>query len=351
MNRKTLHGARLCVRSLFLIAALALVALAVACSAAEQPPVAVASETAKAPATRPAKADPADWCKGHGVPESMCTRCNPELVEPFKKSGDWCAEHGYPESVCPTCNPMDPPKPAGEAAAAPSMQVAAADPSDWCKGHSVPESKCTICNPELIPKFKEAGDWCEEHGLPESVCPQCTTKPVTSAIEPGTRVRFKSAQIESAAGIETVAARTLELGDEIACVGRVEYDGNRYADVRSTTAGIVRRVHVSPGDRVRRGQALFELESVDVGDAQGRLATARERFETDRARHERLETLHARQMVSDEERDRSAQRLAAAGAEMRSAESALRITGAPASRHDGRFVLRAPIDGIVVARD
>lgn len=46
-----------------------------------------------------------DWCGEHAVPESQCTRCNPELVAAFKATGDWCEEHGLPESQCLTCNP------------------------------------------------------------------------------------------------------------------------------------------------------------------------------------------------------------------------------------------------------
>jgi len=58
-----------------------------------------------------------DWCGEHGVPESMCTRCNSTLIAAFKATGDWCAEHGLPESQCLACNPdlkiERPPKPAG----------------------------------------------------------------------------------------------------------------------------------------------------------------------------------------------------------------------------------------------
>ena len=46
-----------------------------------------------------------DWCGEHGVPESLCTRCDPSLVAAFKATGDWCAEHGLPESQCLKCNP------------------------------------------------------------------------------------------------------------------------------------------------------------------------------------------------------------------------------------------------------
>ncbi len=46
-----------------------------------------------------------DWCDGHQVPESLCTRCNPSLIPAFKATGDWCSEHGLPESQCLICNP------------------------------------------------------------------------------------------------------------------------------------------------------------------------------------------------------------------------------------------------------
>lgn len=57
----------------------------------------------------------ADWCEEHKVPESQCTRCNPDLIAAFKATNDWCEEHGLPESQCLVCNPdlkiERPPKP------------------------------------------------------------------------------------------------------------------------------------------------------------------------------------------------------------------------------------------------
>ena len=46
-----------------------------------------------------------DWCEEHQVPESQCTRCNPDLIPAFKATNDWCPEHGVPESQCKICNP------------------------------------------------------------------------------------------------------------------------------------------------------------------------------------------------------------------------------------------------------
>ena len=66
-------------------------------------------ERSSAAGNEPHAAETRDWCGEHGVPESMCTRCNPNLSATFQESGDWCAEHAFPESVCPQCNPATPP--------------------------------------------------------------------------------------------------------------------------------------------------------------------------------------------------------------------------------------------------
>ena len=42
-------------------------------------------------------------CPGHGVPEALCSRCNPALIPGFKAEGDWCAGHAVPESQCMVC--------------------------------------------------------------------------------------------------------------------------------------------------------------------------------------------------------------------------------------------------------
>jgi hypothetical protein len=60
-------------------------------------------EPAKAPLIQ--KAQVADWCPEHGVPESACTRCNAKLIAQFQAKGDWCKEHSLPESQCIACHP------------------------------------------------------------------------------------------------------------------------------------------------------------------------------------------------------------------------------------------------------
>ena len=81
-------------------------ALGIGCSK-EQPSKAApaaAEDKAHAPSgVKPGSHE--DWCSEHEVPESQCTRCNPDLIPAFKATNDWCPEHGLPESQCKICNP------------------------------------------------------------------------------------------------------------------------------------------------------------------------------------------------------------------------------------------------------
>ncbi len=44
-------------------------------------------------------------CAEHGVPEALCTKCNPALANVFKAKGDWCEEHNRADSQCFVCHP------------------------------------------------------------------------------------------------------------------------------------------------------------------------------------------------------------------------------------------------------
>ncbi len=66
----------------------------------------LATAFALGPESSPVKIDMSKgWCGGHGVPESVCTRCDTSLIPQFKAANDWCDEHDLPETQCILCNP------------------------------------------------------------------------------------------------------------------------------------------------------------------------------------------------------------------------------------------------------
>ena len=284
----------------------------------------------------------------HGVPADQCTKCNPDLIAVFKEMGDWCNEHGVPESQCRQCNPnlrFD---------ATPA--TAAAVP--WCKEHSVPEAMCTKCNPTLIAKFIAANDYCREHGYPESVCPYCHPEKVKAGgheppafPEPGTKVKLASAETEQKAGIQTAVAEAKPFARSIEVVGQLQFDQNRLARLSARGEAVVSEVKVDIGDRVRKGQILVVLSSGAIGGAQSRLAAAKARVEAAQAALGREQSLHESGISSKKDVEQARTELAAAKADHDAARSELRAAGAGDAGTGGRYVLAAPFDGTVVARE
>ena len=249
-----------------------------------------------APESVQAVAQAEDMCAEHGVPEALCTKCNPALIPVFEARGDWCAEHGFPESICPTCNPG-----AAEARAA----AMANDPAAAATG------------------------------LP--------------SVEART-VRFAAPGIEESAGIETATARRAEAAASVECTARIGFNADHLADIRAIVPGIVRRVRAELGAHVERGAPLFDLESTHVGEIQGALEAARQRIRTAEANLARQRELQASEIASARQVELAERELATARSEARAAESTLRMAGAAQSASSGRYTLRSPIAGTVVRR-
>lgn len=230
------------------------------------------------------------------------------------------------------------------------------DPDDWCGGCGVPESMCTRCHPELIERFQAAGDYCDAHGFPESVCPQC--HPMQAPVGPRPHspplgeksIRFRSSSIESAAGIETVAARRDSLGIELESTARIEFDRNRMADICAPIPGVIREIAVDLGEDVSAADVLFVLESSRVGDLQARRQAARERLETARTNLDRQVRLREGGISSQRQIELARRELESAQAELRSIDGSLRLSGAPRVGRAGRFSVRSPLAGEVVRR-
>jgi len=228
-----------------------------------------------------------------------------------------------------------------------AMTVGCSGEGDWCTGHGLPESMCTKCNPSLIAGFKASGDWCAGHGYPESACPFCNPQTAPSGAR---TVRLASPGLEVTAGIDTVTARLLVSAPGVECPARIEFDSDRVADVRSTVPGLIRRVFIGLGDTVKRGQPLFELTSARVGEVQGVLQTAQERVRTAEANLVRLRDLRADDVASARQVEIAEQGLAEARAQASSAETMLRLAGAPQSSPAGSYTITAPLGGTVVER-
>jgi cobalt-zinc-cadmium efflux system membrane fusion protein len=139
-------------------------------------------------------------------------------------------------------------------------------------------------------------------------------------------------------GLETVAAPIL-------LTGEVSFDERRIGHVGSQVAGIIKKVHVALGDKVKKGGPLVEIDSVTVGEAQTSYQEARGLLELAQRDFDRVSQLRKESIASEKEFFQAKQALDAAAIRAAGARGKLRRLGGSAR---GTIVLRAPMDGSVL---
>ena len=255
--------------------------------------------------------------------------------------------------VAGACGDQDAPRAQARAGSA------AATAEGMCAEHGVLEAVCTKCNPALIPVFQAKGDWCAEHGFPESFCPICHPerggRPDTDvsgggdgAPPHGTKIRFKTREAATEAGIEVARAETRPGGARIETVATIAYDATRRAEVNARAAGVVRALAVDVGAQVKPRAPLATIESAQVGADRSRLAAASSRVEIAEVTFAREQELAAKGVSSQKDVLEARQALDEARAERRAAEAALGMVGGGGS--GARYTLTAPLAGTVIRR-
>ncbi|RYZ06260.1 MAG: efflux RND transporter periplasmic adaptor subunit [Myxococcales bacterium] len=240
-----------------------------------------------------------------------------------------------------------------------SAKPAAAPVGDgMCEEHRVLEAVCTQCNPKLIPVFKDKQDWCEKHGFPESFCPSCHPErggrpaaevSADAAPADGTRIRFKSKQTATIAGIETARAAVRPNQAALVAPARVAYDATRLALVNARSPGVVRELKVDTGSKVKKGDALMTIDSAGVGADRARLVAARARVRVADESFRRESQLETEGVSTRASVLRAQQELDSAKSEEAALAASLSVLGA-SSQGVGGYTLTAPLSGIVTDR-
>jgi cobalt-zinc-cadmium efflux system membrane fusion protein len=152
--------------------------------------------------------------------------------------------------------------------------------------------------------------------------------------------------------ITTTAVESRSAGESAAVLGELHVDEERYAEVASPIAAQAVRLLAAAGDRVSGGAALLELASLEVGKARGSYAEAEARRQLAAHALARKRGLAEERIAPQREVQEAEAEWRAADAGVASARAALESLGVSAEVGDGgRFLLRAPVGGVVLERD
>ena len=160
------------------------------------------------------------------------------------------------------------------------------------------------------------------------------------------RQQLESQQMRVEPAAEQPVAAALD------AAGRIAFDDLRVSHVFSPASGRVVRIEASLGQHVRKGDALLEIESPDVGAAMSDVGKAQADLaatERDLKRQHELVDAHAGAQKDLDQAQNAYDRARAELARARQRSELFRRNGA--SGVTQRFVLRAPIEGEVIARN
>ncbi|WP_255581677.1 efflux RND transporter periplasmic adaptor subunit [Cupriavidus sp. AU9028] len=181
---------------------------------------------------------------------------------------------------------------------------------------------------------------CERHEAPPAQAPVVEGASITLPAGAMAGIRVEP--------VRQGAARSLALP------GRLMWNEDRTARVGSPFAGRVTTILAEPGSTVRVGQPLAVLASPEFSAAQADARKAGADAELAARALARQRELHDAGIIARKEFDLAQAEAARADAERRRAEAVLRQTGGTHAAGDPDaegFVLRAPIAGLVVARN
>jgi cobalt-zinc-cadmium efflux system membrane fusion protein len=180
-------------------------------------------------------------------------------------------------------------------------------------------------------------------------------------------VRLTPAAIAEA-GITTWKVQPVDLEHMLILTGSVEYDENRLLQVAANVKGRAARVPVDLGARVREGDAVLEIESVELARAREELLRELAGLRVSALGHERAKALVAAKAISAAEFEAREGEYLAKKAAAEAAERTLHLFGVadaeiaalrasvgsggslPSGHQAPRLVLRAPFDGRVIER-
>ena len=163
----------------------------------------------------------------------------------------------------------------------------------------------------------------------------------------------------SRAAIQTAPVEQRTLAAQLSTTGQVDFDQNRLAHVSPRISGRVHRVHAVLGQKVGTGQALAEIDSIELGQTKAAFLQAKAREELARKSFDRAQSLLADRIASEQEVIEAEASLREATAALQTAEETLHLYGLSQSQIDALtyedrkaaiYPLRAPFAGTVVER-
>ena len=218
-----------------------------------------------------------------------------------------------------------------------------------CPEHGVPEGECSLCNPTIkTNSYEELLKKQCEHNVPVIECDGCRH-------EVGA-VRVDKSIIGEIITIKDVGLS--DMGVTLKATGEVGPNQNRFVVVSPRMPGVVKEVLVDWGDRVKKGQVLAVLDSIELGQARADYKKAKAMLNLAKKNYQREKSLYRQNICSKKQFLEAETDYEQTQIELKALRERLKLMGlhensmlnAPEGNVSSLFTIAAPFDGTVIEK-
>ena len=197
-----------------------------------------------------------------------------------------------------------------------------------------------------------------EHSVLTHQCPECRYEvgvvEVDSSLISGSPVHANGL-------VRLIDVKKDSVERTMVVTGEVRLNENMAAHISPRIDGVIRSVNVDIGDQVNRDDVLFDIQSVELGQALNEYAKNREMERLSRKNFEREKTLHAQKIGSERDMIEAQMVFEEFQTDLKAAEHKLHVLGFDHREIESRTLngrnagasslsVRTPIDGMIIEK-
>jgi cobalt-zinc-cadmium efflux system membrane fusion protein len=196
-----------------------------------------------------------------------------------------------------------------------------------------------------------------EHAMPTYQCDECRYEAGVVKLSPAL-IKDEST---GKGLVKTAQATRIASEAFLEVTGEIQYNENAAVHVTPRVTGIISSVRVDVGAKVKKGDVLFEMESVELGEAMAAYLKSRTLTDLSRKTYERKKALFEQKISSESALIEAQMTYEEHKSDLDQSEQQLHVLGMPEAeiqeiqpgenpRLSGRLPFRAPLDGIIVEK-
>lgn len=190
---------------------------------------------------------------------------------------------------------------------------------------------------------------CSSKDAPDSETKAISSAPAESEANEDV-IKLSNAEVQQSQ-LTVIPASKRSVEDQLTFTANIQANQNKLAHVTPRIEGKLSKVIANLGDRVKTGQILAEIDSIQMGEARAQYRSSKTDLALAQANFDRISKLYEDKVVPQKQLIESQSALERAKSALYADSERLRMYGGLTEQNGSTYLLKAPFDGIVIEKN